>query len=44
MSKDEYWYNNNARVVIIPDESCIDVDTEEDLKKLKSKLANLKRD
>lgn len=44
MSKDEYWYNNNARVVIIPDESCIDVDTEEDLKKLKSKLANLKPD
>lgn len=39
ISKNEYWYNNNARVVIIPDESCIDVDTEADLNKLKIKLS-----
>jgi len=44
MSEEQYWYNNNARVVIIPDKSCIDVDTEEDLNKLKIRLTESERD
>jgi CMP-N-acetylneuraminic acid synthetase len=36
---EKYWYRNNSRVVLIPKENCIDVDTEEDLVKLKSQYA-----
>lgn len=35
MDPSKYWYRNNSRVVLIPRENCIDVDTEEDLIKLK---------
>jgi len=35
MSKEKYWYKNNSKIVIIPKENCIDVDTEEDLINLK---------
>jgi pseudaminic acid cytidylyltransferase len=39
MDPEKYWYRNNSRVVLIPKENCIDVDTEEDLVKLKSQYA-----
>jgi CMP-N-acetylneuraminic acid synthetase len=39
MDPEKYWYRNNSRVVVIPKENCIDVDTEEDLVKLKSQYA-----
>ena len=35
MDREKYWYKNNSKIVIIPEENCIDVDTEEDLTKLK---------
>ena len=39
MDPKRYWYLNNSRVVVIPQEKCIDVDTEEDLIKLKIQYA-----
>jgi pseudaminic acid cytidylyltransferase len=39
MDPEKYWYRNNSRVVVIPQENCIDVDTEEDLIKLKNQYA-----
>jgi len=35
MDQEKYWYKNNSKIVIIPRENCIDVDTEEDLINLK---------
>jgi pseudaminic acid cytidylyltransferase len=39
MDPEKYWYRNNSRVVVIPQENCIDVDTEDDLIKLKIQYA-----
>ena len=35
MNQEKYWYMNNSKIVKIPRENCIDVDTEEDLINLK---------
>ncbi len=42
MDKERYWYANNSKVIIIPNEDCIDVDTEEDLIKLKNQYSRKK--
>jgi pseudaminic acid cytidylyltransferase len=39
MDKEKYWYTNNSKIVLIPRENCIDVDTEEDLINLKIQYA-----
>lgn len=39
MDPEKYWYRNNSRVVVIPKENCIDIDTEEDLIELKIQYA-----
>ena len=35
MNPEKYWYMNNSKIVLIPRENCIDVDTEEDLVNLR---------
>ena len=35
MNQEKYWYMNNSKIVLIPRENCIDVDTEEDLVNLR---------
>jgi len=39
MDAEKYWFKNNSRVIVIPQENCIDVDTEDDLIKLKIQYA-----
>lgn len=41
MDSERYWYRNNSRVIVIPQENCIDVDTEDDLIKLKIQYAKI---
>jgi len=38
---EKYWYRNNSRVVVIPQENCIDVDTPDDLNKLRARFKHL---
>lgn len=41
MNPEKYWYRNNSRVVVIPNENCIDVDTPHDLSKLRARFQEL---
>ncbi len=41
MDPEKYWYRNNSRVVLIPKENCIDVDTLDDLNRLRTRFIHL---
>lgn len=42
LDKNLYWYNNNSKIVVINSEDCIDVDTVEDLNRLKLRYTQFK--
>ena len=41
MNQGKYWYMNNSKIVLIPRENCIDVDTEEDLVNLRIRYSKI---